>query len=263
VSVAQERRRHPSLISVGKTALALKKERSMTPEKTINFAARFEYVSAIEVHWPDVMKALQQDVLPDCRGALEIAEPDTALRTWASLSNAVEGGAPSEITRVELAIRTWAEHHGFRDGWLRDVALQTMQTWSRDGITPKWTYLPEELDTPSFRPSFGCWIPAHTKWLEFKRLTDKRYRRELALYRAKVRTLWGEGQPKLSQSAVWTVLWQQGKSPEAIQTHHRRTTGKSVSLANIQLRVRAFANAAGLTLRIGKAGSPAKNITST
>jgi hypothetical protein len=66
--------------------------------------------------------------------------------------------------------------------------------------------------------------------------------------------LWGEGQPKLSQSAVWTVLWQRGKSPEAIRTHYLKTTGKNVSLANIQLRVHAFADSAGLSLGTSKAG---------
>jgi hypothetical protein len=230
----------------------------MVPDKTINFAARCEYLSAIEAHWPEVMKSLRLQAFPVYRAAFATADTNAALQAWADLSNALKHAASSEITQVELAVRTWAEEHGFQDAWLRDAALQTMQNWAGGGARDKWTYLPEELETPRFEPAFGHWIPFYMKWPEFKRLTDERYRRGLAHYRAKVKTLWGEGQPKLSQSAVWTVLWQRGESPEAIQTRHRRTTGKNVSLANIQLRVHAFAGSAGLTLRARKAGRGVK-----
>jgi hypothetical protein len=174
----------------------------------------------------------------------------------------LERGASPEISQIELTIRKWAEEHGFRDVWLREVALQTMHGWALGGTTSKWTYLPEELNTPRFQPDFGTWIPSYTKWPEFKQLTGERYRRALTQYRTKVKTLWGEGQPKLSQSAVWTVLWQRGKSPEGIQIDHRKTTGKNLSLANIQRQVHEFAESAGLSLRASKAG-PKINITST
>jgi hypothetical protein len=228
------------------------------PDKTINFAARCEYLSAIEVHWPDVIKSLRLSVFPVYRACLETFVPSITLQSLAGLSDAVDRGAPSEINQVALAVRKWAEMHGFRDAWLRDVALQSMHNWARGGIKFKWTYLPEELGPVKFQPDFGYWIPFYTKWPEFKRLTDARYRRALALYRAEVRTLWGEGQPKLSQSAVWTVLWQRGKSPQAIRTRHFKTTGKNVSLANIQLRVHEFADSAGLSLRVSKAGRGVK-----
>jgi hypothetical protein len=232
------------------------------PEKNINYAARCEYLSAIELHWTDVMESLRLNAFPVYRTCQEATDPDTVPQTLAGLSDAVERGASLEINQLESAVRTWAETHGFRDVWLRDVAIQSMHSWARGGTMSKWTYLPEELDTPRFQPDFGCWIPFFTKWPEFKRLTDERYRRAQAEYRSKVKTLWGEGQPKLSQSAVWTVLWQRGKSPEAIRIHHLKTTGKNVSLANIQLRVHAFADSAGLSLRASKAG-PGVNVTST
>jgi hypothetical protein len=223
------------------------------PGKTINFAARGEYWSAIELHWPEVMTSLRLDVFPVYRACLKANAPGIALQALAGLSDSFKRGAV-EINQLEVALRAWAEGHGFQDDWLQDVAVQSMDNWARGGPTSKWTYLPEELDAPRLQINFGHWIPAYTKWTEFKRLTDQHYRRELALYRAKVRTLWGEGHPKLSQSAVWTVLWQCGKSPEAIQINHRRTAGKNVSLANIQLRVHAFADSAGLSLRASKAG---------
>jgi hypothetical protein len=237
--------------------LTLKEEFGM-PDKAINLGARCEYLTTIEVHWPEVMKSLRLDTFPVYRTCLETTDPSTPLQTLAGLSEALERGASSQIKQVDLAVRKWAEVYDFRDAWLRDVALQTMHNWARGGTKSKWTYLPMELCGPKFQPDFGDWIPFYTKWPEFKRLTDKRYRRELAQYRAKVRTFWGDGQPKLSQSAVWTLQWQRGKSPEAIRTHHRRTTRKDVSLANIQLRVHAFAESAGLSLRASKAGRSAK-----
>jgi hypothetical protein len=233
------------------------------PDKTINLGARCEYLSAIEVHWPEVMKSLRLRTFPVYRTCLETTDPSTPLQTLAGLSDALERGASAKIKQVELEVRAWAEMHGFQDAWLRDVALQTMHSWARAGTKSKWMYLPMELCSPKFQPDFGYWIPFYTKWPEFKRLTDERYRRELAQYRAVVRTFWGEGQPKLTQSAVWTVLWQRGKSPQAIRTHHRRTAGKDVSLTNIQRRVHAFAESAGLSLRASTAGpSAGANITS-
>jgi hypothetical protein len=181
------------------------------PNKTINFAARCEYLSAIEVYWPDVMTSLRLGAFPVYRKCLETTAPET-LRTLAGLSDALARGASSEVIQVDLAIRAWAKTHGFLDAWLLDVALQSMHSWARGGTTSKWTYLPEELNTPKFQPNLGYWIPSSTKWPEFKRLTAQHYRRQQAQYRAKVRTLWGEDQPKLSQSALWTVLWSGAKA---------------------------------------------------
>jgi len=112
------------------------------PDKTINFAARCEYLSAIEAHWPDVMQSLRLHAFPVCKAAFETAGPNAALQTWAGLSNAVRRGASLKITQVELAVRTWAEAHGFQDAWLRDVALRSMQSWAHGETMLKWTYLP-------------------------------------------------------------------------------------------------------------------------
>ena len=150
------------------------------PGKSINFAARCEYLSAIERVWPDVMTWLRQRAFPVYRAC----NPSTALRTLTGLTDALRRGASLEIKQVELAVRTWAEVHGFRDAWLRDVALQSMHSWARGGTTSKWTYLPKELDTQRFQPNLGYWIPVFTKWSEFKRLTDAHYRRHQAQYRA-------------------------------------------------------------------------------
>ena len=233
------------------------------PDKTMKLGARCEYLTAIEVHWPEVMKSLRQHTFPVYRRCLETTDPSTPLQSQSGLADALEDGASSQIEQVDLAVRTWAEMHGLQNLWLRDVALQTMHSWARGGPKSKWLYLPQELDSPRFQPDFGYWIPFYTPWPEYKRLTDERHRRELAQYRAAVRAVWGEGQPKLSQSAVWTVLWQRGKSPQAIRIHYRRTAGKDVSLANIQTRVHEFAESADVSLRASKAGPSAANITSS
>jgi hypothetical protein len=231
----------------------------MTPAQLINFGARFEYLSAIEAHWPDVLQSLNRDVFPGYHICWERNPPSTALQTLAGLSKASAGSA--EFGEVERAVRKWAEAHGIRDEWIWDAAVQTMQSWAHQERISKWTYLAAELGTPRFQPQFGFWIPFFMRWREFKRTTDERYRRELANYHTSVGTLWGQRQPKLSQQAVWTVLWQRGKSPEAIRSRHLRTTGKTVSLPNIQRSVHAFATAAGVSLRPAKAGRRA-NITS-
>lgn len=131
-------------------------------DKTINFAARCEYLSAIEVHWPDVMKSLRLGAFPVYRACLETTS--ATLQTLAGLSDALKRGASVEINQVELALRAWARVHGFRDTWLRDVAVQSMHSWARGGTKSKWTYLPEDLDAPKFEPDLGYWIPFFTKW---------------------------------------------------------------------------------------------------
>jgi hypothetical protein len=223
-------------------------------DKTINFGARFAYLTAIETHWPEVMKSLLGDAFPLYEVAFKSAGAKIALETWARLLDALTRGASLEIKKAELAIRTWAEFHGFRDAWLHDFALHTMQNWALEGPTSHGKYLPEDLDIPALQLNLGHWMPHVAPWTEFSRITDKNYHTGKARYRAAIMTLWGEGQPKLSQSAIWTVLWQRGKSPGAIRIRHFKTTGKNVSLANIQSRVHGFANSAGLTLRLSTVG---------
>lgn len=232
----------------------------MTPAMLINFGARFEYLIAIEAHWPDVLLSLNRDVFPVFQISRERNPNSTALQTLAELSKASSGSG--ELGEVERAIRRWAKVHGIRDEWIWDAAVQTMQSWAHQETISRWTYIPVELDTPRFQVQFGFWIPFFMKWPEFRRVAGETYRRELASYRARVGKLWGQRQPKLSQQAVWAALWQRGKSPQAICFDHFRTTGERVSRANIQQSVHAFAAAAGLTLRATKAGRSA-NITST
>jgi hypothetical protein len=229
---------------------------------TINFAARFEYLSALEVHWPQVLSSLHKSVRPVYLRCFKSRGESAAMQKLAGLSEALRRGASPELEEVALAVRTWAEEFGFRDAWLQDVALQTMHSWVHGGDKAKWTYFPDELDMPKLQVDCGHWFPlrgflGHLEWPEFKRLADATYRRAVAAYRALVRKQWGEAWPKLSQHAVWTVLFQRGESPGWIQLRRRSTTGM-VSLTNIMKCVHEFAAAAGLTLRAQKAGRPRK-----
>jgi hypothetical protein len=227
---------------------------------TINFAARFEYLSAIETHWPEVLGSLRKKVFPVYLRCLESRGERLSVEKLRNLLNAPKRNRLPEMQPLAHAVRGWAKHFEFRDTWFRDVALQTMHGWDEGGAVSKWTYLPEELRPFQFQVNFGYWSPHLTSWTDYSRFADQKFSREKAAYRAAARKTWGEGSPSLSQHAVWTVLYQRDKSPAAIQRQHRKTTGRKVSTANILKCVHEFAAAAGLTLR-GSKTRPPKNTT--
>jgi hypothetical protein len=238
-----------------------------------NFGGRFEYLSAIQEHCPEVLRSLRRDAFPviqaylqrNPEGAGAASELQThnharALETLASLSRNVQRTASPELQAVHQAVRKWADALKIREDWILDAAVQSMHAWGLGGIVGKWVYIVAGLKGPEFQLRFGSWMPYFMRWPEFKRHADAVYGRELKKYHAEVSKRWGHGQPKLSDHAVWTVLWQNGngKSPQAIQNSHWKTTGRKTSLANIQMRVRDFAASIGLTLRPAKAGPRAK-----
>jgi hypothetical protein len=236
-----------------------------------NFGGRFEYLSAIQEHWPKVLSSLQRDAFPviqeylrrnpggeGAASELQIQNNAAALKTYAILSRGVQCAASPELQAVHQAVRKWADALKIRDDWILDAAVQSLHAWGLGGIVGKWVYIVAGLKGPEFQLRFGRWMPYFMTWPEFKRHADAVYGRELKKYHAEVSTRWGHGQPKLSDHAVWTVLWQKGKSPKAIQNSHWNRTGRKTSLANIQMRVRDFAASIGLTLRPAKAGPRAK-----
>ena len=232
----------------------------MTSDKPTSFGRRFEYLTAVQHHWPKVLASLYRDAFPIYRACLSQEETSPALQSLAGLTTALHDGTSPALKTVASALQKWAHSHEIQDLWILDAAIQSMHNWGHGVLLNQWTYIPEELDTPRFQPSLGCWIPALLSWKEFKKATDASYNQEAARYRGHVQILWGAGAPKLTQHAVWTVLWQQGKSPEAIRNWHLKTNGTKVSLTSIQLGVRSFAESAGLTLRKPKAGRHAKGM---
>ena len=93
-------------------------------------------------------------------------------------------------------------------------------------------------------------VAASDELATFKTEMDRAYRKQLRAYRETVANLWGDDKPHRMEQARWTVLWQRGKSPEAI----RRLSAAAVSGTNIQTRVHEFAESIGLTLRPAKSG---------
>jgi hypothetical protein len=231
----------------------------MHTHKPIDFAARFQYLAALEEHRPIVLTDLLAHTFPVYQRCWQ-EHRSTNLQNLAQLSTAVRRGTSGEFNAIAEALEEWADKHGFLDMWLKDAGIQSIHGWVHGENIGNWRYFPEELETPSFQPNFGHWIPFFTPWPEFKTITDKIYRSALVAYRAEVRKLWGEGKPKLQQHAVWTARWQLDKSPEAIRNWHFHNTGKTISIANIQLAVHAFAESAGITLRKPRAGRRAKKM---
>jgi hypothetical protein len=70
------------------------------PDKPINFAARFEYLSAIEAHWPEVLKSLRDHTFPVYRACWERNPKSLALQTLARLSKASRNTRPAAFRRV-------------------------------------------------------------------------------------------------------------------------------------------------------------------
>jgi hypothetical protein len=236
----------------------IEKEKTMRRLKLVDFGARFHYLAALETHRPKVLTDLQARTLPVYQQCWQKDPNTTGLQNLAQLSTAVRREAGGEFKAVAEALEKWADKHGFLDQWLKDAGIQSMYGWVHGENAGKWRYFPDELESPKFQSNFGHWIPFLTPWLEFKMVTDKIYGSRLAAYRAEVRRLWGEGKTKLQQHAEWTLMWQLDKSPEGIRNWHRHLTGMTVSVANIQLAVHAFAESAGIALRKPKAGRRAK-----
>jgi len=232
----------------------------MPSNETINFAARFEYLKVIQEQRLEVLSDLHRQTFSVYRTCLQSNPNGAALQTLAELSATLRNQPSPGLNDFDHALRKWASAHGFQDDWIRDAAIQTMHTWVRGGPVGKWAYLPKELNLPKFQPRFGYWVPQLSEWAKFKKISDATYRSELANYRAEVRNMWAEGQTSLSEHALWSVLWQQGKSPEAIKRRHLKTTGQALSLAAIQQGVHEFAATAGLTLRKPKAGRHARKM---
>ena len=99
----------------------------------------------------------------------------------------------------------------------------------------------------------AVWIPGVATWASFRADAQTRLTKQLARYRKEVNEIWGSGSPKFAEHAIWTVLWQRGKSPGWIK--HNRKLG---SEANVQMRVHEFAKAIGLPLRKSHVGPKAR-----
>ena len=228
----------------------------MEGKPEINFGARCEYLTAIQEHWPELLRSLQEQPLAAFRKRLDKVPRSVAEGNLAALERSPCG----ELDELMAALGSWVEANQVRDRWIVEAAVQTLHHWALGGPIGKWLYHPKQLKSPRLEPHFGYWVPYFNSWREFQRGSHEIYRSALARYRSEVSTMWGTSKRNLSHQAVWTVLWQKGRSPAGIRRWHFRKAGKEVTEANIQIGVHAFAKAADLELRRPKAGRGAKKI---
>ena len=220
------------------------------PAKAINFRGRFEYLQGLQELWPLLLGNLQEITRPTLGGLT----PES-FRELARIP---------ECSTVCDAIRAWAQNHEIRDEWILDAAVQTLV--KRDlQAAPRWFYVPPEMPVRVFDLFPAMWIPPFApggqSWPKFKRSLFQNFRKQLEDYRRSIQRMWGAKHRELPIQAEWAVLWQHGSTPGQIQIRHRKKYGKNISVALIQQRVHAFADAVGLTLREGRKGPKRRSRT--
>jgi hypothetical protein len=220
------------------------------PAKAINFRGRFEYLQGLQELWPLLLGKLQEITIPTLGGFTpESFRELTAIPDCAPACD---------------AILAWAHLFEIRDEWILDAAVQTLI--KRDvQAPPRWFYVPPEMPVRVFEIFPAMWIPPFApggqSWPKFKRQLFQNCRRQLEEYRRSVQRMWGAKHRELKIQAEWAVLWQRGWTPGQIQIRHRKKYGKNISVALIQQRVHAFADAVGLTLREGRKGPKRRSRT--
>jgi hypothetical protein len=213
-----------------------------------NYGGRFLYIQTVEQEWPELLASLSRGCLAAWRSAAS-ASQGTPL-TFAELKKR------AEYKRCVRAITAWADEHQIRDSWILDAASQTLAYLaSRDMRPPRWVYSEPEMPLPGFEMVFDAyWIPGLVPWSDFRKNMHQQLSAALQDYHRRVAPLWGDRGRSHATKALWTVWWQRGYSPARILRKHERRGLKKVTVANIQLGVRAFASSIGLTLRAIKAG---------
>jgi hypothetical protein len=87
----------------------------MPQEARINFAARFEYLQAIEQQRPSVLSDLLSKTFAVYQTYLQSNSKGSALRTLAHLSTVLQDGPSPELINFDQALHQWANTQGFQD----------------------------------------------------------------------------------------------------------------------------------------------------
>ncbi len=221
----------------------------MDSEARINFGGRFEYLEALRTHWAEVLESLASVVLPKWRESRLAAEPRTTYPSWEEIN------AQPEYGSGVAALRQWAKAFNVADQWVLDAAVQTLASLAAGATPGHWHYHAPDLRVPEFRCQLqAAWLPEFQSWDEFKANVLKKATDQLEPYRRAVALLWGGARRTQPRQAVWTALFQRGKSPGEILLQHKRAGFPQVTQANIHHGIRSFAKAIGLTLRTSKYG---------
>src|SRR5581483_11270554 len=103
----------------------------------INFRGRFVYLEMLQAHWPELLNSL----VAECLSTLAEIRRTTPLTRPATTIQELEASA----ARCAALIRAWAPANGFRDEWLVDAAVQTLEAAVATEKAAGWKYIPADL----------------------------------------------------------------------------------------------------------------------
>lgn len=221
-------------------------------EDVLCIEGRRAYFWALERHWPEVLKALQVDVLPwyeprwheQESGRIPITESWSRLKT-----------NPEHRQDLLAKLEGWAERFLITEEWIFDAALDTLLTYRKRKCEKWfWRYNPRGFH-PRFEPVLpgNFWYPplgaSSESWEHFKKRMQGQFRRQLAGYRTTVETRFGVGrEKKLQIEAGWTARYQKGES--VIETVQTINIGELADPEQTTYRaIERFSKSVGLKLR--------------
>ena len=108
----------------------------MEGKPEINFGARCEYLTAIQEHWPELLRSLQEQPLAAFRKRLDKVPRSVAEGNLAALERSPCG----ELDELMAALGSWVEANQVRDRWIVEAAVQTLHHWALGGPIGKWLY---------------------------------------------------------------------------------------------------------------------------
>jgi hypothetical protein len=214
-----------------------------------NLLGRLIFLRATERHWPEPLNSLLD---------ANVVLPDFGTPEPLEVSQLMHRAGGKEVGQQ---IEAWADRLQLRDSWIQDAALQTLIQCARTRARI-WYYHCAEMRAKSFSLQLPPWTPPSIigtptnmrEWKTFQRNATRTFRTQLKQYRARTESVFGGDRPLLAMHALWTALWQRGKTAAQIQLWLERTHRRKVTATNIQIRVREFADDIGLTLRKSKSG---------
>ena len=214
-----------------------------------NLLGRLIFLRATERHWPEPLNSLLD---------ANVVLPDFGTPEPFKVSQLTHRAGGEEVRQQ---IEVWADRLLIRDSWIQDAALQTLIRCSRTRARI-WYYHCTEMRPQSFTLRLPPWTPPSiigtplytSEWKTFQTNAVQALQTELKQYRARTARVFGGDRPLLAMHALWTALWQRGKTAAQIQLWLDHTYRRKVTATNIQIRVREFADDIGLTLRKNKSG---------
>jgi hypothetical protein len=255
----------------------------------LSWRGQFEFLRAIQTHWPEFWESLKRDVFDACE-YFAVAE---------------QHGFPSPEMKfvVEQRFASWCRSVGIADQWLVSAGHSTLITWAQWGAHrdqwlsnpkfPCFTYYPERSQDhssgyPAFSPvivdpyaiatiteaenteiskdpnlkdMFHAFAPRESIQ-DFKKRMHDQFERQLSQYARVYQRHVGLGR-LVKRDAIMTVLYQRGKSLGEIKLWQGRQPGQKLGLEAIRKAITEFAASIDLKLRLAKAGKTSKRISVT